>query len=90
MTAHDPYPFSKSTITGAPADALGRIDKSVRRWRILRTVLAVLGLLALIEAIIIMTFMIALAGNLGSELDRLGDPDPVVTGCPFGEVECGG
>lgn len=62
--------------------------------RVLRGVREVAAIVALVLASVLMALLLATVGSLVS---RLGDsgvvgpaPDPGVSGCPFGEGQCGG
>lgn len=58
--------------------------------RIVRVVLHVVGTVALILASVLMLTLIRFGLNVGNAVDRFNTPDPAVTGCPFGDGECGG
>lgn len=78
-------------VLGSPTEIeMVAISEPSRAWRIVRMTLGVLGILALIEAVVIMTFALVLAGSLASRLHDATTPAPVVTGCPFGPDACGG
>jgi hypothetical protein len=69
---------------------LDSIAEPSRTWRIVRMALGVLGVIALIEAIIVMTMLFALAGTVASRIGGI-DPTPAATGCPFDDpADCGG
>lgn len=61
-----------------------------RAWRVVRMILGVLGIVALVQAVIVMSVLFVLAASITSRLGAATDPAPAVTGCPFGEGECGG
>jgi hypothetical protein len=87
-------PFARGQgpiVIAPPATELTTIGGPSRAWRIVRMALGVLGIIALIEAVIVMTMLFALAGAVTS---RIGDieptPDVGLTGCPFVDpADCG-
>jgi hypothetical protein len=81
-TEHFSLPLATADLTAG--------HEPSRAWRIVRMTFGVLGILALLEAIVIMTFALALAGSVASRLHNATPPAPVVTGCPFGPDSCGG
>jgi hypothetical protein len=60
-----------------------------RTERIIRTVMHLLACVTLALTSILLVFILLTAARIGSAINRL-DPGPDVTGCPFGDLECGG
>lgn len=81
--------MASSTVTVLPPTDLkvGALYPNLFE-RIVRVVMQIAFTLACLLACV---FMVLGLAALSSIADRLGDdPAPVVTGCPFGDLECGG
>lgn len=62
-----------------------------RAERIIRSVMHVAATVALILVSILMAMLLAGVAAVAHRLSDSGsDPAPAVTGCPFGDLECGG
>lgn len=58
--------------------------------RIVRVVMHVVAIITMMLAVLLMLTFIRLGAQIGAAVDRVNDPGPVVSGCPFGDEECGG
>lgn len=58
--------------------------------RIVRLARDLCAIIALVLVSFLMFGLLRAVTAVGDNLERIGTPDPVVTGCPFGETECGG
>lgn len=87
------YPSRRDTATAVPAAASVEpiaTPEPSRAWRVVRMILGVLGIVALVQAVIVMSALFVLAASITSRLGAATDPAPAVTGRPFGEGGCGG
>jgi hypothetical protein len=71
----------------AESDRMKRLP--TRTERIIRTVMHLLACIALALTSILLVIVLLTVARIGNAVDRL-DPGPDVTGCPFGDLECGG
>lgn len=59
--------------------------------RLERTVRSVMHVVAIVTMVLLSLLMLFLLNGITTIADRLSeDPAPAVTGCPFGDLECGG
>lgn len=60
-----------------------------RAERIIRSLMHVVAIITMLLVSLLMALLLTTAASIA---DRLGevDPAPAVTGCPFGEGQCGG
>lgn len=58
--------------------------------RVIRIVLHVVAIITMALAALLMLTFIRIGAQIGDAVDRVRAPDPLVTGCPFGDEECGG
>lgn len=51
-----------------------------------------LGVILMIEVIVMQVVIFVWFGQLADRVDQITvpDPGPAITGCPFGDTECGG
>lgn len=57
--------------------------------RIIRVIMQIAFTVACILASVLMVLLLAAVSSVADRLDG-PDPAPAVTGCPFGDLECGG
>lgn len=78
----------------AEGGAISLLDPGPSRpWRIVRMILGILGIVALLQFIVVMTLAFTLAGSVVSRLGGVAEPTPDVglTGCPYVDpADCGG
>lgn len=78
-------PPPEMTVTNLAADRYPNLAE-----RIVRVMLHIMAIFALALASTIMLFLIVSASRISSAVQDIGTPDPAVTGCPFGDENCGG
>lgn len=60
-----------------------------RAERIIRTVMHLFAIITLALTSILIALVLLTAARIDNAIDRI-DPGPDATGCPFGDLECGG
>jgi hypothetical protein len=73
-------------------DWSGVVHDRGRLERVLRVIREIAAIVALVLASILMFLLLALIGAFSQRIHDASspDPEPGVSGCPFGDGECGG
>lgn len=58
--------------------------------RVVRLALQVVAIITLCLTSVLLVIVLLTMARIGDALGRLNNPTPAVTGCPFGDQECGG
>lgn len=78
-------PLPEMTVTNLEADRSPNLAE-----RIVRVVLHIMAIITLALASTIMLLLLVSAARIYSAVQDIGTPDPVVTGCPIDDENCGG
>lgn len=60
-----------------------------RTERVIRTIMHVFAIITLALTSLLLVFVLLTLARIDRAVDRIA-PDPATTGCPFGDLECGG